>query len=386
MAGRIRTIKPDLLDQERFAQLTDAGVRLFTGCLALVDDAGVCPAGPTYLGGRIFYARPRSPISIGKLLAELERARLVDLFVVDLAHYLAIIGWAEKGAPTYQRIDKPQASRFPLPTSVRSWNGVDAGSDPIRSDPKGSEPARAIAGVAPGHEPPPPPPPPPVTPVAAPRHAIVPAVPPPAPSREDTARTHAAPYDHTDDRSRGRLAEATYQRVSDARVALAVELRLPAQLPFPPVTPSSRGRAFVDLLDRVREEGPGAPAACDRVVASLIAQARETRGPEALEWLSQKAFGSGAWATARERVPGAKRSRPGARPEPVAARAPVPTARETRETAPLQVSTLTPEERIAAAAADRELLAQLLGEARAPPASSSPTPDQQPQSRPKAAT
>lgn len=227
----------------------------------------------------------------------------------------------------------------------------------------------------------------PPSPVPAPPVPSVPVVSPPAPPREDIARTHAAPYDHTDDRSRGRLAEATYQRVSDARVAMAVELRLPAQLPFPPVTPSSRARAFCELLDRVREEGAGAPAACDRVVASLIAQARESRGPEALEWLSQKAFGSGAWATARERVPGASKAarelaaRYGKAPIKAPTTAPVPTARETER--PVMVSDA---ERAEAAEMALELRARLFGEARAPPASSSSTPDQQPQSRPKAAT
>lgn len=180
MAGRIRTIKPDLLDSERFAQLSDAGVRLFIGCMSLVDDAGVCPAGPTYLGGRIFYARPRSAISIGKLLGELERARLVDLFVVDRAQYLAIVGWTEKGSPTYQRIDRPQASQIPLPKSVRSWNGSAAGSDQIRSDPKGGESSRAIPGVAPAHV---------TAPAPAEAPPIVPPVSRPPSAREDIART-----------------------------------------------------------------------------------------------------------------------------------------------------------------------------------------------------
>lgn len=304
MAGRIRTIKPDLLDQERYAQLSDAAVRLFTGCLALVDDAGVCPAGPTYLGGRIFYARPRSAISIGKLLGELERARLVDLFVVDRAQYLAIVGWSEKGAPTYQRIDKPQASKFPAPTSVRSWNAGDAGSDPIRSDQiREREPSRAI-GQAGGE---------PWRAVPAPS---VPAVSLPPPPREDIPRTlpqpparaalpalPAAPasaFDPESPADRGRLAIATYQRVSDARVQIAAELGLADQLPFPAIVPSSRAvggaGSFRDLQERIREEGSAAPAVCERVVENLIAQAREDRS---IEWVAEKAFTAGGWRTAR---------------------------------------------------------------------------------------
>lgn len=329
MAGRIRTIKPDLLDQERFAQLTDAAVRLFTGCLALVDDAGVCPAGPTYLGGRIFYARPRSTISIGKLLAELERARLVDLFVVDRAHYLVIVGWAEKGAPTYQRIDKPQASKFPLPTSVRSWNGIDAGSDQIRSDPKGSEHARAIPGVPGEHSPPAPPPttipvaprfepaaspPPAARAPAAPPAPQARALPAPAPARASSPAT----YDPADAFARGRLAASTYRRVSDERIAIARELKLPAPLPFPMITPSSHPASFRDLADRVREEGELAPAVCDRIVDNLVAQARETRE---IEWLAEKAFTPGGWRTARAWLSKRAKARPA--PGPAAGGVPI---------------------------------------------------------------
>ena len=106
-----------------------------------------------------------------------------------------------------------------------------------------------------------------------------------------------AAYDADSPADRGALAERTYWRVSEARVEMAVELGLPEQLPFQPITPSSRPQAFSELLDRVREEGPGAPRACDRVVENLISQARHTRE---IEWLSQKAFSSGAWRTARE--------------------------------------------------------------------------------------
>ena len=38
----------------------------------------------------IFCERPRSLIAIGKLLAELELARLIDRYAADGQHYLAI--------------------------------------------------------------------------------------------------------------------------------------------------------------------------------------------------------------------------------------------------------------------------------------------------------
>jgi len=115
-------------------------------------------------------------------------------------------------------------------------------------------------------------------------------------------------YDAENPRQRGALAESTFARVSEARLDLAREFGLPEQLPFPTVTPGSQPQAFRDLCDRVREEGSSAPLVCNVVVESLIAEARRTRS---VEWVSLKAFSSGAWNTARERVPGWKKSRAG---------------------------------------------------------------------------
>jgi hypothetical protein len=143
---------------------------------------------------------------------------------------------------------------------------------------------------------------------------IVPAVSPRTPSRKDNARTSAAPgaraalaapaaatvFDPEDPAARGRLALATYRRVSDARVAIAAELGLDEQLPFPAIVPSSRAvggaGSFRDLQERIREEGAAAPAVCERVASNLIAQAREDRS---IEWVAEKAFTAGGWRTAR---------------------------------------------------------------------------------------
>jgi hypothetical protein len=210
---------------------------------------------------------------------------------------------------------------------------------PIRSDPSlsGSElsPACAI-------------PPDPVP--------VAPAPTPPTPA-----------YDPDSPRDRGQLAEATYRRVSDARIALAAELKLPAQIQFPAITPSSNPKGFVELRDRVREEGGAAPTVCELVVGNLIAQARASKS---IDWLSLKSFSSGAWAHAREWVPKfaatATPARSRRKPDP-----------------PLQVSTLTPEELLAMAAESRAILG--IGDgARAPPRSTSDTTTDEQQPEPAA--
>lgn len=121
---RIRTIRPELIQCDRVARLTDPAARLFLSCYTLADDAGNCQAGPRYLNGQIFFERPRGPTAIGRLLGELEALRLVDRYTIDRAPYLAIIGWSEKDAPTYQRIEKYKRTVFPPPEAVRSWNDV----------------------------------------------------------------------------------------------------------------------------------------------------------------------------------------------------------------------------------------------------------------------
>lgn len=176
----------------------------------------------------------------------------------------------------------------------------------------------------------------------------VPAVSPPPAIREDIARTQAvaettiranpppapiAAYNPTDPRAIGRLAEAIYRRVSDARIALAAELGLPAPLPFPEVTPGSRTRGFSELSARIREEGALAPAACDRVLGNAVKQARVKRS---LDWLGDRLFGDKAWGNARDGIDPSARPAAPARSGTVAATAPAPTKRET--TAPVVVS------------------------------------------------
>lgn len=241
------------------------------------------------------------------------------------------------------------------------------------------------------------PPTPVPTPVSAVPRATAPivlAVSRPTPAREDIARTHgvarpsvtraelvesiAGPYSHEDPRARGRLAEATYRRVSDALVAIASELKLPAPLPFPAVTPGSHPQSLRELQDRVREEGAAAPLVCDRVVANLIAQAREERS---VEWLAEKAFSPRPWAAARQWTPGAAARRRGP-----AKGDPLPPAPAPKRAPPATELVIPPDEREDVAAMARELRDRLNGTARAPPRSAAQDPPDQQQPQPKAAT
>lgn len=207
------------------------------------------------------------------------------------------------------------------------------------SQPGGSPPGK------PGQNPGPAPKPSPLVPALVPEipdlshhaHAI-----PPAPAQEAQTVAHVpadrdprpsnvrnGAYNADDPRERGRLAERTYRQLSDARIAIARELGLPDQLPFPAIGPSSHAGSFRDLQDRIREEGSAATMVCERVIANLIAQAREERS---IEWLAEKACTEGGWRTARAWMPAASRPakaqdgarRFGAQPAPLPLRRPDP--------------------------------------------------------------
>jgi hypothetical protein len=195
-------------------------------------------------------------------------------------------------------------------------------------------------------------------------------------TRAELVESIAGPYSPDDPRGRGRLAEATYRRVSDALVAIAGEFKLPAPLPFPAVTPGSHPQSLRELQDRVREEGAAAPLVCDRVVANLIAQAREERS---VEWLAEKAFSPKPWAAARQWTPGAAARRRGpARGDPL------PPAPAPRREAPVPPLVIPADERDDVAAMARELRDRLNGTARAPPRSAAQdSPDQQPNTEAK---
>jgi hypothetical protein len=109
MAGRIRTIKPELLEDSAIAELSHNAFRLFIGAILLADDYGNLRADPRYLEGQAFWGcaaeRP-----IDALLAELAEKDLLTRYTVRGQHYAAIRGWAK-----HQKVDHPGKPRVPGP-------------------------------------------------------------------------------------------------------------------------------------------------------------------------------------------------------------------------------------------------------------------------------
>lgn len=110
MSGRIRTIKPELLEDLRTAGLTDAAFRLFVGMILLADDHGNLRAEPALLEGSVFWGSRHPRESLASLCEELARASLVSLYTVRGQKYAALNGWSK-----HQRVDKPSKPRVPGP-------------------------------------------------------------------------------------------------------------------------------------------------------------------------------------------------------------------------------------------------------------------------------
>ena len=167
MAGRIRTIKPEILDDERSAGLSDAAWRLWVSSWLLADDHGGARGDSRWLAAEVFWASPGPPRDVPKLLLELEDAGLVRRYTVRGQQYLCIVNWKK-----HQRVDnagKPRVPTFdeadPVPISAARGDSrrisasvrdlpLDPDPDPDH-EPKSTHVARARDELAPAPPPPP---------------------------------------------------------------------------------------------------------------------------------------------------------------------------------------------------------------------------------------
>jgi hypothetical protein len=143
MAGRIRTLKPELLEDEKTASLPDAAFRLFVSLILLADDHGNLRATPTWLEGQIWWCSTERR-DVRALLARLARRSrdslspgLVEFYAVHGQPYLHLTGWNK-----HQRVDRPSAPRVPTPDEgekietiqglLAIWDGLlaEASRDP----------------------------------------------------------------------------------------------------------------------------------------------------------------------------------------------------------------------------------------------------------------
>lgn len=112
MSGRIRTLKPEWLDDEKLAACEDASRLLSAGLILLADDQGNGRAHQLFLGSHVWpYGDPRETLAkVSRGLTELESIGFIRLYSVKKQHYFSIHNWSK-----HQRVDHPGKPRVPGP-------------------------------------------------------------------------------------------------------------------------------------------------------------------------------------------------------------------------------------------------------------------------------
>ncbi len=118
VAGRIRSIKPEWLENERLARCSSDARLLSVALIVLADDHGNGRGSVEYLRAQVWaYSRdPRETLAkvserVASALAELENADYVVMYAVSGQSYFHLPGWAR-----HQRVDKIGKARVPLPS------------------------------------------------------------------------------------------------------------------------------------------------------------------------------------------------------------------------------------------------------------------------------
>jgi hypothetical protein len=116
---RIRTIKPEWLDDEALVLASAEARVLSIALILLADDYGNGRANQAVLAGRVFPGK--NPDILANALAELATGRFVRVYEVDGQRYFSIRNWAK-----HQRVDKPGKPQVPEYTEVANIREVPA--------------------------------------------------------------------------------------------------------------------------------------------------------------------------------------------------------------------------------------------------------------------
>ncbi len=123
MSGRIRTIKPELLEDAVVARLSDKAFRLYIGSYLLADDYGNLRAEPRRLMGDVFWGSEDTTVAaIEAATVELldagsdeKNPGLLALYRVRQQTYAHIRNWEK-----HQKVDHPGNPRCPNPKDKES--------------------------------------------------------------------------------------------------------------------------------------------------------------------------------------------------------------------------------------------------------------------------
>ena len=110
MSRRIRSIKPEWLDDERMAACSLASRVMSVALITLADDYGRGRANLVQLGAHVFPFEPSPPRMAKEAMEELERTQFVRRYEIDGQSYFEIRTWDK-----HQRVNHPGKPRVPSP-------------------------------------------------------------------------------------------------------------------------------------------------------------------------------------------------------------------------------------------------------------------------------
>jgi hypothetical protein len=110
---RIRSVKPEQWQDERFAGVSRDALLLYIGLVTQADDEGRQSGHLALLKARIFPFHRDAETLLQDWLTELAEAALVELYQVDDRRYISLPSWGDD-----QRVDKPVESAIPAPEDV----------------------------------------------------------------------------------------------------------------------------------------------------------------------------------------------------------------------------------------------------------------------------
>jgi hypothetical protein len=109
MSGRIRTVKPEWLEDSKMARLSDAERLLSIALLLVADDHGRGRAEPEFIASRAWVYHPQDGLlKAQEGLLRLSEVGYVTLYAVDGQRYFEIRNWTK-----HQKVNHPSAPRIP---------------------------------------------------------------------------------------------------------------------------------------------------------------------------------------------------------------------------------------------------------------------------------
>jgi hypothetical protein len=112
MSGRIRTVKPEWLEDEKMAFASSDARVLSIGLILMSDDYGRGRANEVILSAHVF-PREKTTKTLARALRELVEMGFVELYTVTEQHYYQIRNWSK-----HQRVDHPGKQQLPSPSDV----------------------------------------------------------------------------------------------------------------------------------------------------------------------------------------------------------------------------------------------------------------------------